>query len=70
MGYLKVKTLPPLILLCALFLLTACSAENFKRAGYGAVKIQQCNEQINDPACSEHYPSYEEYQRERKAIPE
>lgn len=64
------KTLSLLILLCALVLLTACSKEAFKRSGYGAVKIYNCNEQINDPACSDHYPSYEDYQRERKKIPE
>lgn len=62
------KTLPPLILLSALALLTACSAETVKRGGYGAVKIYNCNDQINDPACSDHYPSYEEYQRERSKV--
>lgn len=63
------KSLQPLLLISLLILLSACTSENFKRAGYGAVKIHQCNEQINDPACSEHYPSYEEYQRERSEIP-
>ena len=58
-----------LVLLSSCLLLSACSSENFKRAGYGAVKIHQCNEQINDPNCSDHYPSYEEYQRERSEIP-
>jgi hypothetical protein len=69
MGYLTMKTLLPLLLLCALALLTACSKETLKRSGYGAVKIYNCNEQINDPACSDKYPSYEEYQRERSEIP-
>jgi hypothetical protein len=69
MGYLTMKTLP-LIIFCVLVLLSACSSENFKRAGYGAVKIHNCNEQINDPACSDHYPSYEDYQREREKVPE
>jgi hypothetical protein len=64
------KTLVPLILFSTLVLLTACSTENVKRGGYGAVKIYNCNEQINDPNCSESYPSYEDYQRERKKIPE
>ena len=66
MGYLKMKALTTLILFIALVSLTACSKEALKRSGYGAVKIHNCNEQINDPACSEKYPSYEEYQRERK----
>ena len=64
------KSLPALIFSCALALLTGCNAEAMKRGGYSAVKIHNCNEQINDPACSEHYPSYDEYQRERKKIPE
>lgn len=63
------KILHALILLSLLVLLAACSKEAVKRSGYGAVKIYNCNEQINDPACSEHYPTYEEYQRERSEIP-
>lgn len=69
MKHLRKVCYAGLALLSISLLLSACSNETFKRAGYGAVKIHQCNEQINDPACSEHYPSYEEYQRERSKIP-
>lgn len=67
--YIKGMGLAGLTLLGASILLGGCSAEDFKRAGYGAVKIHQCNEEINDPACSDHYPTYEEYQREKREIP-
>ena len=67
---IKGRGLAGLILLGVSILLGGCSSEDFKRAGYGAVKIHQCNEEINDPACSDHYPTYEEYQREKSKIPE
>jgi len=56
-------------LLASSVLLSACSKDNFRRAGYESVKNYQCNEQMNDLGCRDNYPSYEDYQREKFEIP-
>jgi len=53
-----------------LILLSACSIEDFKRAGYGALHQRQCIEQVGEPNCNPDHPSYDEYQDQRSEIPE
>lgn len=69
MNRLHTFSLMGLLLLGTSLLLSACSAKNFSRAGYEAVKNRHCNEQMHTPDCQENYPSYEEYQRKKTEIP-
>ncbi len=61
------------LLFCGiLILLTACSAEQFKRAGYDSLHQYQCSQQtgVGEPECDPDYPSYDEYQDQLSEIPE
>lgn len=53
-----------------LILLSACSAEQFNRAGYDALHQRHCIEQTGTPDCDSDYPDYDEYQDQRPEIPE
>jgi len=70
MNNVHIVGLVKFILLGACVLLSACSAENFNRAGYESVKNYQCNEQMDNLNCRDNYPSYEEYQRQRTETPQ
>jgi len=54
----------------ALILLSACSVEQFNRAGYDALHQRQCIEQTGKPNCNPDYPDYDKYQDQRSEISE
>ncbi len=65
-------TIQRLLFFGILVLLSACSIEDFKRAGYDTLHQYQCNEQteVGEPRCNPNYPSYDEYQDQLSEIPE
>jgi hypothetical protein len=67
---MRVQTVILLLLLLGNGLLTGCTTEAFKHAGYDALHQRQCIEQTGQPNCDPNYPSYEEYKRQRAEIPE
>ena len=58
------------ILFALLVVLGGCSQEQVKRSTYDALHQRECIERSGQPNCDPNYPSYEEYQRQRAAVPE
>jgi len=65
-------TIQRLLFFGILVLLSACSIEDVKRAGYDSLHQYQCNEQtgVGEPNCDPNHPSYDEYQDQLSEIPE
>ena len=75
MGYLTLHTfaknaLHTFILLALLVVLGGCSKDQVKRGTYDALHQRECIERTGQPNCDPNYPSYEEYKRQRAAVPE
>ncbi len=57
-----------MLILGALVILSACSMEDIKRAGYDALHQRQCIEQVGVSDCDPNHPDYDEYQRQRSEV--